>query len=109
MAQLRQDYQKFADLNTEILIMVPNGPKMIERHIQQFKTPYRILADNGSKVAGQYFQSKKLFAFSMPTVFLVKKGGGIIYTLYANSLLDEPDNKEPLKLLSELVIKPQLN
>lgn len=109
MAQLRQDYQKFADLNTEILIMVPNGPKMIERHIKQSKTPYLILTDKGSKVAGQYFQVKKLFAFGMPTVFLVKKGGEIIYKLYANSLLAEPDNNEPLKLLSELVIKPQMN
>lgn len=106
MAQLRQDYQKFSDLNTEILVMVPNGPKMIERHIKQFNTPYFILSDKGSKVAGQYFQVRKFFAFGTPTVFLVNQGGEIIYTHYANSLLEEPDNNEPLKLLENIVLKP---
>ncbi len=105
MAQLRRDYQKFSDLNTEILVMVPNGPKMIERHIEHYNTPYRILTDKGSKVAAQYFQVKKLFAFGTPTVFLVDQTGKIIYNLYANSLIAEPDNNEPLKLLSALAIR----
>jgi peroxiredoxin len=105
MAQLRLDYQKFSDLNTEILVMVPNGPKMIERHIKQFDTKYRILTDKGSKVAAQYFQVKKFFAFGTPTVFLVDQTGKIIYNLYANSLVAEPDNDEPLKLLSSLKVE----
>jgi peroxiredoxin len=109
MAQLRQDYQKFTDLNTKILVMVPNGPKMIERHIKQFKTPYRILTVKGSKVAAQYFQVRKFFAIGTPTVFLVNQNGEIIYAHYANSLLTEPDNNEPLKLLSDLGLKPQIN
>jgi peroxiredoxin len=108
MAQLRRDYQKFTDLNTEILVMVPNGAKMIERHIRQFNTPYRILSDKGSKVAAQYFQVKKFFAFGTPTVFLVNQDGEIIYTHYANSLMAEPDNNEALKLLitSHQVYRP---
>ena len=88
--------------------MVPNGPKMIKRHIKQFNTPYRIMIDKGSKIAAQYFQVKKLFAFGTPTVFLVNQDGEIIYAHYANSLLAEPDNNEPLKLLVNLVIKPQM-
>lgn len=108
MAQLRQDYQKFSELNTEILVMVPNGPKMIERHIKQFNTLYRIMIDKGSKIAAQYFQIRKFFAFGTPTVFLVNQDGEIIYAHYANSLLAEPDNNEPLKLLVNLVIKPQM-
>ena len=108
MAQLRLDYQKFQALNTEVLVIVPNGPKMIERHVNHFKTPYPILTDKGSNVAAQYFQVKKLFAFGTPTVFLVNQEGKIIYTLYANSLLAEPDNNEPLELLSNLLEKQQM-
>ncbi|PKO07884.1 MAG: hypothetical protein CVU40_18290 [Chloroflexi bacterium HGW-Chloroflexi-2] len=102
MAQLRQDYQKFSDLNTEILVMVPNGPKMIEKHIHQNNTPYRILSDKRSRVATQYFQVKKFFTFGTPTVFLVNKEGRIIFTYYANSPIEEPDNNLPLEILKEL-------
>ena len=109
MAQLRQDYQKFMNLNTEILVMVPNGSKMIETHIHQNNTPYRILIDKRSRVAAQYFQVKKFFALGTPTVFLVNKEGCIIYTHYANSPMEEPDNNLPLKLLTDLIIKPQIN
>jgi peroxiredoxin len=77
---------------------------MIERHINHYKTPYPILTDKGSIVAGQYFQVKKFFAFGTPTVFLVDQTGKIIYNLYANSLIAEPDNNEPLNLLSALKV-----
>jgi peroxiredoxin len=76
---------------------------MIERHVNHFKTPYPILTDKGSKVAAQYFQVKKLIAFGTPTVFLVNQEGKIIYAHYANSLLAEPDNNEPLDILANLM------
>ena len=82
--------------------MVPNGPKTVDKHIKANNTPYRILMDKGSKVAAQYFQVKKFYALGTPTVFLVNKQGEILYTYYANSLLDEPENKEPLEILQKL-------
>jgi len=101
MAQLRHDYQTFKDLNTEILVMVPNGPKMIERYLSEHDTPYPILSDKGSKVAGQYLQVKRLFSLGTPTVFLVDKTGKIAYAHYARSFIEEPDNNEPIKVLTE--------
>ena len=92
MTQLRQDYQRFMDLNTEILVMVPNGPKMIEKHIQKNNTPYRILSDKGLKVAAKYFQVKKFFAVGTPTVFLVNQKGEILYTFYGKSVQEVPKN-----------------
>ena len=87
MAQLRHDYKKFKALNTEVLVMVPNGPRMIEKHVRGNNPPYPILSDKGSKVAAQYFQIKQFFLAGTPTVFLVNKAGRIIYTHYASSLI----------------------
>lgn len=100
MAQLRHDYPKFQALNTEVLVMVPNGPRSIERYAAAHRIPYPILTDKGSRVASQYFQIKMLFSLGTPTVFLVGKGGTILYTHYAISPLDEPDNREPLAVLA---------
>jgi len=102
MAQLRRDYQKFRDLNAEILVMVPNGPKMIEKHVLENRTPYTILADKGCRVAAQYMQLKKFFALGTPTVFVVDRNGTIRYAHYATSLAEEPDSAEPLALLTQL-------
>jgi peroxiredoxin len=102
MAQLRRDYQKFTNLNAKILVMLPNGPKMIEKHALENQTPYTILTDKGSKVAAQYTQYKKYFTFGTPTVFLVDQTGRIRYTHYATSLAEEPDSREPLAVLAQL-------
>ncbi|NPV56242.1 MAG: redoxin domain-containing protein [Anaerolineae bacterium] len=102
MAQLRHDYEDFKRLNTEVLVIVPNGPKMIARYLGKHATPYPILSDVGSKVAGLYFQVKQLFALGTPTVILVDKSGRVRYTHYAKSLIEEPDNREPLAVLAQM-------
>ncbi len=99
MAQLRHDHDKFQALDTDILVMVPNGPKMIERYIRQNDPPYLILSDKGSKVAEKYLQVKQFFTFGTPSVFLVNRNGRIIYAHYSASLIEEPDNQEPLSIL----------
>jgi peroxiredoxin len=102
MAQLHHDYQKFTDLNTKILVMVPNGPKMIEKYVLAHRTPYTILTDKGCRVAAQYTQRKQFFALGTPTVFVVDREGRIRYTHYAASLAEEPDSGEPLAVLAQL-------
>jgi len=102
MAQLRHDYEKFQDLNAEILVVVPNGPRMIERYVRKNHPPYVILSDKGSKVAGSYLQVKQLFSLGTPTLFIVDQAGRIRYAYYAASLLEEPDNQKPLSILEKL-------
>lgn len=100
MTQLRHDYQKFKALNTEVLVMVPNGPKLIGMYVHQNHTPYPILSDKGSKVAELYFQIKKFYVVGTPTVFLVNNMGQICYAYYSTSLIEEPDNRVPLAVLA---------
>ena len=102
MAQLRHDYEEFKSLNCEVLVMVPNGPRMIGMYARAGQSPYPILADKGSKVAGLYMQIKRFFKIGSPTVILVDQQMNIRYTHYATSLIEEPDNKEPLKVLTEM-------
>jgi len=102
MAQLRHDYEKFCSLNTEILVMVPNGPFMIRSYVNLTSNPYPILSDKGSRVAGQYFQVKHFIKLGTPTVFLVDRQGIIRYAHYATSLLEEPSSQEPMAILADM-------
>jgi peroxiredoxin len=102
MSQLRQNYHKFKALNTQVLVLVPNGPKMIERYCRKYHPPYPILSDKGSQVAEQYLQIKRFFIAGTPTVFLVNQNGQICYAHYARSLIEEPDSLEPLNVLAKM-------
>lgn len=105
MAQLRQDYAKFQDLHSEVLVIVPNGPKLIERYARRTATPYPILSDKGARVAEQYgIKTRRLVQVSAftPSVFLVDRMGSIQYTNYSTSYIKEPDNGEPLAVLARL-------
>ncbi len=102
MAQLRHDYLQFKAADTEVLVIVPNGQRMIAKHVQEHKPPYRILSDKGAEVARQYGAQPKNLPFLSafrPTVFLVDKAGKILYTNYTGSYIAEPDNREPLAVL----------
>jgi peroxiredoxin len=104
MAQLRHDYPKFRALQTEVLVIVPNGPRMIERFVREHHIPYPILTDKGSVVAAQYgIKIKKAVWVTAlkPCVFLVDQAGKIRYFNYLKSYIQEPDNREPLAVLEE--------
>ncbi len=105
MAQLRHDHPKFKAMHTEIMVIVPNGPKMIERHVNSNATPYLILSDKGARVAEQYgveMRNAVLLRAFAPAVFLMDRTGRIRYTNYLTSYVKEPDNQEPLTVLAQL-------
>ena len=107
MAQLRHDYEQFQAFNTEVVVIVPNGPRMIERYVRVNDIPYPILTDLRSKVAREYainIRNAVVITAMKPTVFLVDGSGKILYSNYLNSYIKEPDNREPLEVLGKLFL-----
>jgi peroxiredoxin len=102
MAQLRHDYSKFQALNTEIVVVVPNGQFMINRTMCKNRTPLIILTDKWSKIASLYFQVKQFFSLGTPMVPIIDQNGKIDYAYYAASVLEEPGTEEPLSVLIQL-------
>jgi peroxiredoxin len=102
MAQLCHDYEQFQALNTEVAVIVPNGPGLIERYVSAHAIPYPILSDRGSLVAVRYavgVRDAVLITAMKPAVFLVDMSGKILYSNYLRSYIKEPDNREPLGVL----------
>jgi peroxiredoxin len=110
MAQLRHDYPEFKAANSQVLVVVPNGQKLIARHVSQYAPPYPILSDRGSQVAAQFVIVTKraiLLTTMTPTVFLIDTRGVIRYANYNTSYIEEPDNREPLAILAHLRLTDQ--
>lgn len=104
MAQLRQDYQKFADLNTEIIAVGPDGPKAYQRFWEAEKMPFIGLSDVGNQTAKLYYQEFNLLKFGwVPALFILDKNGLIRFAHYGKSMADIPENSDVLKILADLM------
>jgi peroxiredoxin len=103
MAQLCQDYQLFAQRNTEVLILGPDSPNAYKRHWKQENMPAVGLADVKSKIADLYYQKVNLLKLGrMPAQFIIDLQGIIQYAHYGNSMSDIPSNVSMLERLDQL-------
>ncbi len=108
MAQLRQDYEKFLELDAEIIAIGPDGPNAFKRFWQDNDIPYIGLADIKSRVADKYYQEVNLLRMGrMPAIFVIDKNGIIQYAHYGSSMSDIPSNTEILEVIT-MLNQPQL-
>ena len=100
MAQLRRDYEKFADLDTEILVAGPENSRAFREYWQKENLPFIGLPDPDHSVLKLYGQEVKLFKLGrMPAQMLIDKKGFVRFVHYGHSMADIPDNLEMLDLI----------
>jgi peroxiredoxin len=103
MAQLRRDYQKFVDRNTEIIAIGPEGTEAFADWWHNHQMPFVGIADPEHVIAKMYGQQVKLLKLGrMPASLLIDKSGKIRYTHFGESMDDIPENQQILLLIDEL-------
>jgi peroxiredoxin len=103
MAQLRQDYQKFVELNAEVVVVGPENAKAFKDYWEKEKLPFTGLPDPEHKILKLYGQEVNLFKFGrMPAQVLVDKNGTARFVHYGHEMSDIPPNEEVLELIRDL-------
>ena len=103
MAQLRQDFEKFEQENTTILVVGPEGPKAFAKYFQENDLPFIGLPDPKHSVLKQYGQEIKLFKYGrMPAMLIIDKQGTVRFVHYGHDMTDIPANDDVLATLKEL-------
>ena len=103
MAQLRQDYQKFLEEDTEIIVVGPENAKAFTTYWEQNDLPFTGLPDPKHTVLKRYGQQIKIFKLGrMPAQVIIDKNGTARFVHYGNSMSDIPTNEEVLTILSGL-------
>jgi len=103
MAQLRQDYQKFSERDTEIVVVGPEGAEQFETYWKDHDLPFIGLPNPDHSVLKLYGQQVKLFKLGrMPAQAIVDKCGVVRYVHYGKSMSDIPQNQELFEILQEL-------
>lgn len=101
MAQLRQEYDRFVENETEILVVGPENAAEFRNYWTENDLPFIGLPDPKHSVLKLYGQEIKLFKFGrMPAQVVVDKGGVARYVHYGKSMSDIPSNDEILGSLA---------
>jgi peroxiredoxin len=103
MAQLRDEYERFAAYGGEIVVVGPEGPAAFKAYWQKNGLPFVGLPDPKHQVLKRYGQQVNLFKFGrMPAQVIVDLRGRVRFVHYGHSMMDIPANSEIFALLDKL-------
>jgi peroxiredoxin Q/BCP len=108
MAQLRQDYDKFLEQQTAVIVVGPEDAKAFARFWEEHDLPFTGLPDPEHSVLKLYGQQIKLFKYGrMPAQVLVDKAGIARFVHYGHDMSDIPSNADMLGLIAGLNAEPE--
>jgi peroxiredoxin Q/BCP len=103
MAQLRQDFNKFQDENTAIVVVGPESNQAFAKYFLDNDLPFIGLPDPKHSVLKRYGQEIKLFKFGrMPAMVVIDIQGIVRFVHYGHSMSDIPENQDVLATLQGL-------
>ena len=103
MTQLRHDYPKFIERQTEVIAVGPDTKQAFQEYWEAQKIPFIGLADPEHEVARQYEQEVNLLKLGrMPTQILIDTLGIVRFVHYSNSMADITENDEILRLIDDM-------
>ena len=104
MAQLRQDYQKFLKLDTEVIAVGPEDAGSFKTYWKSHKLPFIGIPDPSHSVLKRYGQEINIFKLGrMPAQVIIDKQGIARYVHYGHSMSDIPENEEILQILETII------
>jgi len=103
MTQLRQEYQAYVKLDTEIVVVGPEGTEAFQAYWKNENLPFIGIPDPEHKILKLYGQEVKLFKLGrMPAQMLIDKSGMLRYVHYGHSMMDIPSNEDIINLIKKL-------
>lgn len=103
MVQLRHDYDRFIERQTEVIAVGPDSKQAFLDYWKAQKIPFIGLADPDHEVARRYEQEVNLLKLGrMPTQLLIDKLGIVRFVHYSNSMSDITENDEILARIDNI-------
>ena len=103
MAQLRQEYDRFIQLEAEVIVIGPDNADAFREYWQNEDLPFTGIPDPKASVLKLYGQEVNLFKLGrMPAQVIVDRAGIVRFVHYGHSMSDIPKNEELFDLLEEL-------
>jgi len=103
MMQLHQDYDKFIEKNTAIIVIGPEEGDRFKSYWEENNLQFYGIPDKKHSILDLYNQEVNLLKLGrMPAQMLVDKDGVLKYVHYGHSMKDIPENSEIFELINNL-------
>ncbi|MBD3196987.1 MAG: redoxin domain-containing protein [Candidatus Lokiarchaeota archaeon] len=104
MGELRRDYEKFQENNTELYPILVDKKENAEKMEKKYaRNKFPIFYDEEEKVAKMLNQEKKLLKLGrLPGLLVLNKENVIQYAYYSDSMKDIPENDVIFEVISNL-------
>lgn len=103
MAQLRRDYHQFAERDTEVIVVGPEGNNQFNAYWSILDNPFIGIPDPKHTVLKLYGQEVDLFKLGrMPAQVLIDKHSIARFVHYGNSMSDIPGTQEMIELVEDI-------
>lgn len=100
---MRQDYQKFLELDAEVIAIAPDTMRNAQNYFQDNQLPFLGLVDDQLDVYAQYDVQSKLTSLGQrPGLFIIDKKGITRFTYLGTQQWQIPSNQLVLEQLSKL-------
>ena len=98
-----QDYQKYVESNTEVIIIGPEKAEEFAKWWQEHKMPFVGIPDPNHSIAKLYNQKITLFyGGRLPAMIIIDRGSKIRASYLSGSPSDIPSDAEVLNFLDNL-------
>ena len=106
MVQLRQEYDKFTELDSEIVVIAPDTMGNAQSFFSSNPVPYTALVDDSLAVYQMFdVQSKWTSLGQRPGLFIIDKQGVVQFAYLGTQQWEIPSNEVVLEKLKELQAK----
>ena len=103
MAQLRQDFNKFVEQDTIIVVVGPENAQNFKTYWGKERLPFIGLPDPEHVILKKYGQEVNLFKLGrMPAQMIIDKLGTVRYVHYGHQMSDIPKNDDLLEVLKKI-------
>jgi peroxiredoxin Q/BCP len=103
MAQLRQDYPRFLEQNTEIIAVGPESANAFTKWWHEHQMPFVGIPDPKHNIGRLYNQQFKILRGGrLPALAVIDRGGEIRFMHYSDLPSDIPADEDILALLAKL-------
>ena len=103
MAQLRDDFDKFEELDTVVVVIGPEDAASFQSYWSNNNLPFIGLPDPRHSVLKLYGQKVNLFKLGrMPAMVVIDKASVVRFVHYGHSMSDIPANEDVLRTLQSL-------
>ncbi len=100
---MKEDIRQFTDRKTQIVVIAPHDKAKVRNYWEKENLPFIGIPDPDGTLGKLYGQEWNLIKLGrMPALFIIDRKGSIVFSQYARSMADIPENKDLFRILERI-------